>query len=261
MSKVSLRWIVLGIGVSLTAAYLMLPTLIVIPMSLNASDVLGVFQGSWTTKWFEQLFTNKSWGTAAWTSLQVAVGTVLLATTIGTAAALGLQRVSPRWRLPITAVIASPMVIPPVIIGIGTYVLFLRWYLNGTIPGLILAHTVLALPFVVITVTATLTRFDPVYARAAASLGANPWTGFRRVTLPLITPGVGAGALFAFVTSWDEVVISIFLTNVQTRTLPVLMWTQVRTQLTPTLAAVGVFLTILSIIALVSMRKLERSTK
>ncbi|WP_336715534.1 ABC transporter permease [Arthrobacter sp. USHLN218] len=261
MRNVSLRWVVLGVVAALIGAYLMLPTLIVIPMSLNSSSVLGVFGDGWTTRWFEELFSDKSWGAAAWTSLQVAAGTVVLATSAGTAAALGLQKIKPKWRLPLTALIVSPVIIPPVIIGIGSYVLFLRWYLDGTILGLIIAHSVLAMPFVVVTVTATLAKVDPDFERAAASLGANPWTAFRRVTLPMIAPGMVAGALFAFVTSWDEVVVSIFLTDAQTRTLPVLMWTQVRTQLTPTLAAVGVFLTILSVLALVSMRRLERSPK
>ena len=258
MSKVQLRWVLLGIFAALVGVYLMLPTLIVIPMSLNASSVLGVFGDGWTTKWFAEIFSDPKWGSSAFTSLQVAVGTVLLATSIGTAAALGLQRVRAAWRLPITAIIVSPMIIPPVIIGIGTYVLYLKWYLDGSVLGLIIAHSVLALPFVVVTVTATLTQLDPVYERAAASLGAGPWTRFRRITLPLIAPGMLAGALFAFVMSWDEVVVSIFLTNAETRILPVFMWTQVRTQLTPTLAAVGVFLTVLSVVALVSMRRLQK---
>lgn len=258
MKKVQFRWVFLGVFAALVAIYLMLPTLIVIPMSVNQSSVLGVFTDGWSFQWFEEIFTNRQWARTAFISLQVALGTVLVATTIGTAAALGLQRVAAKWRLPITAVIVSPMIIPPVIIGIGTYVLFLRMYIEGTVLGLIIAHSVLALPFVVVTVTATLTQLDPVYDRAAASLGAGPWTRVRRVTLPLIAPGMIAGALFAFVMSWDEVVVSIFLTDSQTRTLPVFMWTQVRTQLTPTLAAVGVFLTILSVIALVSMRRLQK---
>lgn len=258
MKKIQIRWVLLGLFATLVGIYLMLPTLIVIPMSLNASSVLGVFGDGWTFDWFREIVTDPGWGTTALTSLQVAIGTVLVASTVGTAAALGLQRVNAKWRLPITAVIVSPMIIPPVIIGIGTYVLFLRMYIEGTVLGLVIAHSVLALPFVVVTVTATLTQLDPVFDRAASSLGAGPWTRFRRITLPLISPGVIAGALFAFVMSWDEVVVSIFLTDSQTRTLPVFMWTQVRTQLTPTLAAVGVFLTILSIIALVSMRRLQK---
>lgn len=256
--RVQPRWVLLGVVAALIGVYLMLPTLIVIPMSLNASSVLGVFGDGWTLDWFAEIFTNRGWAETALTSLQVGLGTTVLATSVGTAAALGLQRVAARWRLPITALIVSPMIIPPVIIGIGTYVLFLRWYLDGSVLGLTLAHSVLALPFVVVTVSATLSQLDPVYERAAASLGASPWTRFRRVTLPLIAPGMFAGALFAFVTSWDEVVVSIFLTDAQTRTLPVFMWTQVRTQLTPTLAAVGVFLTLLSILALVSMRRLQK---
>ncbi|QZY52583.1 ABC transporter permease [Leucobacter tenebrionis] len=258
MKRVQVRWVLLGAFAAVVGVYLMVPTLIVVPMSFNASSVLGVFGDGWTLDWFAQIFSERDWGRTALTSLQVAVGTVVLATSVGTAAALGLQKVAAKWRLPITALIVSPMIIPPVIIGIGTYVLFLRWYLDGSVLGLILAHSVLTLPFVVVTVTATLSQLDPVYERAAASLGAGPWTRFRRVTLPLIAPGMFAGALFAFVMSWDEVVVSIFLTDAQTRTLPVFMWTQVRTQLTPTLAAVGVFLTVLSIVALVSMRRLQK---
>lgn len=258
MKRVQVRWVLLGAFAAIVGVYLMVPTLIVVPMSFNASSVLGVFGDGWTLDWFAQIFSERDWGRTALTSLQVAVGTVMLATSVGTAAALGLQKVAAKWRLPITALIVSPMIIPPVIIGIGTYVLFLRWYLDGSVLGLILAHSVLTLPFVVVTVTATLSQLDPVYERAAASLGAGPWTRFRRVTLPLIAPGMFAGALFAFVMSWDEVVVSIFLTDAQTRTLPVFMWTQVRTQLTPTLAAVGVFLTVLSIVALVSMRRLQK---
>lgn len=258
MKRVQPRWVILTVLAVLVAIYLMLPTLIVFPMAFNSSSVLGVFTEGWSLRWFEEVASDPSWRRTAFTSLQVAVGTVVVATSVGTAAALGLQKVQAKWRLPITAVLVSPMIIPPVIIGIGTYVLFLRMYIEGTVLGLVIAHSILTLPFVVVTVTATLTQLDPVFDRAAASLGAAPWTRFRRVTLPLIAPGMLAGALFAFVMSWDEVVVSIFLTNAEVRTLPVFMWTQVRTQLTPTLAAVGVFLTILSIIALVSMRRLQK---
>lgn len=258
MRKIQPRWILLGTVAALVGIYLMLPTLIVFPMSLSSSSVLGVLGEEITFDWFAEIFNDPNWASTALTSLKVALGTVIVATSIGTAAALGLQRISSRARLPITAALVSPMIIPPVIIGIGTYVLFLRMYLDGSVLGLIIAHSVLTLPFVVVTVTATLSQLDPVYDRAAASLGAAPWVRFRRVTLPLIAPGMFAGALFAFVMSWDEVVVSIFLTNAEVRTLPVFMWTQVRTQLTPTLAAVGVFLTLLSIIALVSMRRLQK---
>ena len=261
MNRVRPRHVVLGSVAVLVGIYLVLPTLVIIPMSLNASSVLGSFRDGWTLRWFEELVIVRQWGQAALVSLQVGIGTVALATSVGTAAAVGLQRLDEKWRLPITAVLVSPLIIPPVIIGIGTYVLYLRWYLDGSILGLIIAHSVLSLPFVVVTVTATLARVDPVYERAAASLGAGPFTRFRRVLLPLIAPGMFAGALFAFVTSWDEVVVSIFLTDSATRTLPVFMWTQVRTQLTPALAAVGVLLTFLSIIALVSMRRLQKDSE
>lgn len=252
------RRVILGLIAALVGLYLVLPTLIIIPLSLNSSTVLGVFRDGWTFSWFEELFTDPAWGRAAGVSLQVALGTTVLASVIGTATSLGLARLPGRLRMAVLAVVLSPVVIPPVIIGIGIYVLFLRWYLDGSLIGLVLAHTVLSVPFVVITVSTSLTQLDPVYGRAAASLGSSPLTAFRRVTLPLIAPGVAAGALFAFVTSWDEVVVSIFITDANTRTLPVLMWSQVRTQVTPTLAAIGVFLTILSLLALVATRRLTK---
>ncbi|QJU55680.1 ABC transporter permease [Herbiconiux sp. KACC 21604] len=258
MRRPTVRHVLLGVFVAVVSLFLVLPTLIIIPMSFNSSSTLGVFNAGWTTEWYENLVTDPSWGRAALTSLQVAIGTTLLSTALGTAAAMGIQRLPERARLLLLGVLLSPLIIPPVIIGIGLYVLYLRWYLDGTIPGLIAAHTILSVPFVVVTVSASLSQVDPVYERAAASLGAPPWVRFRRVLLPMIAPGVFGGALFAFVSSWDEVVISIFVTDATTRTLPVLMWSQMRTQVTPTLAAIGVLLTILSLIALVATRRLTK---
>lgn len=258
MRRMTIRHAVLGVFVALVALYLVLPTLVIIPMSFNGSSTLGVFNADWTAEWYQNLVTDPAWGRAASTSLQVAIGTTILSTALGTAAAMGVQRLPERVRLVVLGLLLSPLIIPPVIIGIGLYVLYLRWYLDGTVPGLVAAHTILSVPFVVVTVSASLTQIDPVYERAAASLGASPWVRFRRVLLPMMAPGIFGGALFAFVSSWDEVVISIFVTNAGTRTLPVLMWSQVRTQVTPTLAAIGVLLTVLSLIALVATRRLTK---
>jgi putative spermidine/putrescine transport system permease protein len=155
----------------------------------------------------------------------------------------------------------APVVIPPVILGVGMYSVLLRWHLTGTPLGLILAHTVLALPFVIISVSASFAQLDPVYERAAMSLGANGVRRLVRVVAPLVAPGAVAGALFAFITSWDEIVMAIFLTNAQTRTLPVEMWIQMRTQVTPALAALGTCLFALSTAALLAVQLLQKKSR
>lgn len=260
MKKPPVRWVALTAATVLTACFLLLPTLVVVPMSFNGSSTLGVFNGTWTTHWYEELLTSSAWRTAALNSLQVALGSTVLSTVLGTLAAWGLSKLGVYGRA-IQGGSIAPVVVPPVILGVGLYSVFLTWQLNGTVLGLILAHTVLALPFVVIAVGASFAQLDPVYERAAASLGAKPFQTLRRVVLPLLLPGVVAGALFAFVTSWDEVVVSIFLTDAQTRTLPVEMWIQVRTQVTPTLAALGTCLLLVSSLALIAMQVLRRSER
>lgn len=258
MKTFSLRWGVLTTVTVLTACFLLVPTLVVVPMSFNGSSTLGVFDDTWTTRWYDELLTSSAWRTAALNSLQVALGSTVLATTLGTLAAWGLSKLGVYGRVVQGGSIA-PVVIPPIILGVGLYTVFLNWQLSGSVLGLVLAHTVLAVPFVVIAVGASFAQLDPVYERAAASLGANGFQTLRHVILPLLAPGVVAGALFAFVTSWDEVVVSIFLTDAQTRTLPVEMWLQVRTQVTPTLAALGTCLLLVSSLALIAMQVLRRS--
>jgi len=260
MTKPPLRWVALTTATVLTACFLLLPTLVVVPMSFNGSSTLGVFDSTWTTRWYDELLSSSAWRTAAFNSLQVALGSTVLATVLGTLAAWGFSKLGIYGRAVQGGSIA-PVIVPPIILGVGLYSVFLTWQINGTVLGLVLAHTVLAIPFVVIAVGASFAQLDPVYERAAASLGAKPFQTLRRVILPLLLPGVVAGALFAFVTSWDEVVVSIFLTDAQTRTLPVEMWIQVRTQVTPTLAALGTCLLLVSSLALIAMQVLRRSER
>jgi putative spermidine/putrescine transport system permease protein len=153
------------------------------------------------------------------------------------------------------------MIVPVIILGVGTFLLFSKWKITGTMSGLVLAHVVLALPFVIVSVMASARTLDPVLELAAASLGANRWRTFRRVVLPLIAPGVAAGALFAFITSWDEIVVAIFMTSPTLRTLPVLMWSQVRSSLDPSLAAAGTLLVVVSTVALVAVQLLRRTSR
>jgi putative spermidine/putrescine transport system permease protein len=160
-----------------------------------------------------------------------------------------------------TALLLSPMIVPVIILGVGTFLLFSKWKITGTMSGLVLAHVVLALPFVIVSVMASARTLDETLEMAAASLGANRWQTFRRVVLPLILPGVVSGALFAFITSWDEIVVAIFMTSPTLRTLPVVMWGQVRTNLDPSLAAAGTLLILISTLALVAVQLLRRGAR
>lgn len=259
--RIPLRWIALSVIVALTGLYLILPTIFIIPMSFSGSSSLGRLNGQWTLKWYQELFAAQNWARAAGVSLQVGLLSTVLATTLGTAATLGLFKLSPRVRSVFQGMSLAPLIIPPVIIGIGIYVLMLKWGLFGSLLSLVVGHTVLAVPFVIVAVSTSLAQFDPAQEQAAAILGARPWTRFWRVVFPQILPGIVAGALFAFVTSWDEVVVSTFLVSPNFRTLPVEMWIQARTTVTPVLAALSTILMILSTFALVGMLRLQREKK
>jgi putative spermidine/putrescine transport system permease protein len=249
------------VGAAFVAAFLLLPTLIIVPMSFSSGRALTFPPEGFSLKWYQAIVESSEWRDAALTSAQVALLTVIIATALGTAAALGLVRWRSRAAAPLTALLLSPMIVPVIILGVGTFLLFSRWKLTGSMPGLVLAHVVLAVPFVIVSVMASARTLDPTFELAAASLGANRWQTFRRVVLPLIMPGVAAGALFAFVTSWDEIVVAIFMTSPTFRTLPVLMWGQVRTQLDPSLAAAGTMLLVISTLALAAIQLLRRGPR
>ncbi|WP_028245749.1 ABC transporter permease [Pseudoclavibacter soli] len=259
--RVQVRWVLLGIAAGLIGLYLILPTLFIIPMSLTESPTLGQFRGGWTLHWYQQLIEDPVWGRTALVSLQVGLIATVFATVLGTAAAMGITKASKRVRGLIQGLTMAPMIIPAVIVGIGLYVLFLKIGLYGTLLGFAIGHTVICIPFVMVAVGASIAQFDPNQVRAASILGAGPVTTFFRVTLPQIMPGVIAGALFAFVTSWDEVVVSTFLVSPRLKTLPVEMWTQSRTTLTPTLAALSTVLMIISTLALVGLTRLQKGSK
>jgi putative spermidine/putrescine transport system permease protein len=177
---------------------------------------------------------------------------------LGTAAALALFRGRFAGRALARALLLSPLVTPVVVLAIGIFMVFSRWHLVGTLTGLVAADTILAIPFVVALVTATLQTLNPNLELASAGLGAGPWRTFWRVVLPLILPGVVAGAIVAFITSWDEVVIAIFLTTPSLRTLPVLIWSGVRAELSPAVAAVGSILIIVSAMGMLAVRLITK---
>lgn len=232
------RLLLVALG-SLTVFFLVAPTLVIVPMSFTASNSLTFPPEGFSVRWYEKMVTDPQWSTGFVNSAQVAFLTAILATVLGTLAALGTVRGRFPGRGAVNALILTPLIVPVIIVAIGMFAIFVRWKLSGSIVGLVLAHTALAMPFVVVNVATSLRTIDRNLELAAQSLGANPSRTFSRITLPLILPGVLAGGLFAFITSWDEVVVSIFLTSARFRTLPVEMWEQVRQVVDPTVAAVA----------------------
>lgn len=238
--------------------YLIAPILAIMPLSFNSEAFFTYPMPGLSWRWYEAFFQSDTWQLALKNSFLLALLTTVLATSLGTLAALGLSRPEFPFRGLVMALLISPMIVPVVIIAVGMYFFYADIGLANTMTGLVLAHTVLATPFVVITVTATLSGFDVRLLRAAAACGANPLTAFFKVTLPVISPGLISGGLFAFVTSFDEVVIALFLAGSEQRTLPREMWSGVREQLSPTITAVATLLILFSIALLLTVEWLRR---
>ncbi len=231
---------------ALTVFYLLAPTLVIVPMSFTQASILSFPPEGFSTQWYEQMLTKPAWSTGLRNSVVVGSLTAILATGLGTLAALGMTRGRFPGRSIVTGLALSPLIVPVVIIAIGMFSLFVQWRIAGSIVGLVLAHTALAVPFVIVNVATSLRTIDRNLELAAANLGATPARTFQRITLPLILPGVLAGAIFAFITSWDEVVVAIFLTTARFRTLPAEMWQQVRQVVDPTVAAVATTLLVVT---------------
>ena len=227
---------------SLVLAFLILPLLAVVPASFNRASFIQLPPAVWSARWYEAFLSDAEWVSSLLTSLKAAALTTILSVGIGTAAALGLVRSSPRLRAVYMALILSPLIVPVIMIAIALYYVARPLGLHGTLLGLALGHTLLALPFVVINVELAFRTIDPNCLRAAEGLGASPLRVFRTVTLPLIAPGLAGGAAFAFVTSFDEVVISIFLAGIQAKTLPVKLWETIRVEFTPVTAVASTLL-------------------
>ncbi len=222
--------------VVLVTVWLLVPTLAVIPLSFTGAPTFRFPPTSWSTEWYVNLVNDSGWVQAFVTSFIVAILSALVATVLGTAAALGMRG---RFigRQVMFVLLLAPMVVPVVIFAVAVYAVFLPWGLTGTIAGFVAAHCVLGIPFVFITVAAGLEGLDPRLTSAAASLGASPVKAFRVITLPLIAPSMLTGALFAFMASFDEVVVSIFLVTPIRRTLPVAMYESMTREIDPTVAA------------------------
>ncbi|OAF17049.1 polyamine ABC transporter permease [Bradyrhizobium centrolobii] len=241
--------------------FLIAPILVIIPLSFNSVPFFSYPMPGLSLRWYQEFFLGNQWQVALYNSIFVAVSVTLLSTTLGTLAALGLSRPNFPWRAALLSLLISPIMVPVVITAVAMYFFYADVGLLNTYLGLILAHTTIATPFVVITVTATLTGFDHSLTRAAAGLGAPPVTVFFNVTLPLILPGMISGALFAFGSSFDEVVLALFIASVDQRTLPRTMFSGIREEINPTITAAATILILFSIAMLTTVELLRRRSE
>jgi len=268
--------------------FLIAPILIILPLSFNAEPyftftekMLTFDPQGYSLRWYDNLLTfgmtspdalrdgawwadvwqNARWMQAAKNSAIIGFFATILATVLGTIAALGLSRPEMPYRKTIMAILISPMIVPVIITATGLFFFYSATGLAGSYLGVVLAHATLGIPFVIITVTATLMGFDRSLLRASASLGAGPVTTFFKVQLPLITPGVVSGALFAFVTSFDEVVVVLFIGSHEQQTIPRQMWNGIREQISPSILAVATILVIFSVCLLAVVELLRRRSE
>ncbi|MCF6305173.1 MAG: ABC transporter permease, partial [Rhodobacteraceae bacterium] len=248
--------------------FLIFPIIIIIPLSFNAQDfftftpkMLALDPEGYSLKHYQDFFSNSDWQNALKNSFQIAPVATLISVTFGTLAAVGLSQSHVPFRGVIMAILISPMIVPLIISAAGMYFFYSRIGLQGTYAGVVLAHAVLGIPFVIITVTATLVGFDRSLTRAAANLGAGPIRTFFKIQMPLILPGVVSGGLFAFITSFDEVVVVLFVGSAAQKTLPWQMFIGMREQISPTILAVATLMVAISIVLLTTLEFLRRRSE
>lgn len=239
-------------------AFLLVPILIIFPLAFNAGDTLNYPLQGYSLRWFHSIFVAYPWLLALKNSILVAVAVTVLATGLGTSAAYGLSLTDFRFKPLVMAIIMAPALVPVVIIALACYFAFASVGLIGNLYAVVVGHTLIAVPMVFITVTATLKGFNQTLVKAGASLGASPVKVFVSITLPIIFPGVLAGAVFAFVTSFDEVVIALFLTGPGQITIPRQLFSELRNQLTPSIVALSLLLTLFSAIFMVIVGYLQK---
>ena len=231
-------------------AFLVVPVIAVIPMSFSSSMVFELIPAAPGLTQYRRFFASPEWMDALGRSVQVALGTTVVATMLGTLAALGLVRIRSRWRTVLEAALISARIVPSIVFAVAAYFVFSLVGVVGTIAGLILAHSVLAFPFVVVLVTSALDGFDRSLEEASQSLGAGPIRTFFRVTFPQIRLAVFGGALFAFNVSFDEVVVTLFISGVRSKTLPVKVWDAIMYEITPILPAISTLIILVSVVLL-----------
>jgi len=242
----------------LASLFLVLPSLIVIPMSFNADNLMRFPPQGFSLTWYKTYFERDNWQIATANSFIIGAIATVISTVLGTMVAYGLVRGRVPMRNLFIFIMLTPMIVPPIVAAVSMYGVFARFDLVGTIAGMSIAHAVLALPFVIINVTAVMQRMDWRAEQAARSLGASAVKAFFLVTLPLIRPGILAGAIFAFITSFDEVVVALFISGSNAVTLPVQMWSGLRFEINPVVAAASTLLIGLSAVALAATTLLKK---
>ncbi|RUW51108.1 ABC transporter permease [Mesorhizobium sp. M1A.F.Ca.ET.072.01.1.1] len=241
--------------------FLMAPIVVLIPLSFNSVPFFTYPIQELSLRWYREFFLTEEWQISLYHSVFVAISVTLLSVVLGTLGALALTRPNCPGRAAIMSLLILPMIVPGVVTAVALYFFFADLGLLNSFLGLVLAHTTLATPFVVVAVTATLAGFDQSLTRAASNLGASPMVVFFRVTLPLILPGVASGGLFAFLTSFDEVIVALFVAGPEQRTLPMVMFSGIREQISPTIIAASTVLNLLSAAVLIIVELLRRRSE
>jgi ABC-type spermidine/putrescine transport system permease subunit II len=229
----------LGVFTTLVVAFLFMPLLIVVILSFSSQSYLSFPPPGFSWRWYQGLTQTPEWLHALWSSMKVGVPAAVLSGVFGVCAALVATRARVIWGNAFSALVAAPMMVPHIILAIGVYPTMVDLGLSGTFSAIVFAHTVIATPFVFITVRSALQGYSGTLELAAMTLGADGWTSFRRITLPMILPGLIVGVIFAFTASFDELMLSLFLTTPETNTLPRVIWAHLAYQLSPDIAAVA----------------------
>ncbi|MFI0479036.1 ABC transporter permease [Actinomadura sp. 9N215] len=248
----------LKLVVGLTGLLLIAPTAVVIPMSFSSGTTFQFPPQDWSLRWYESFFTSERWMRSLLTSVQIGLLVAVTATVLGVAVAYGLNRAGFRGRGVIRSLMMAPLIVPSIVVAVAIYGVFLKWQLNGTALGYVVAHTVMALPFVVTVMSTSFANYDRTLDTAAATLGATAWKTFFRITVPLVAPGVLSGFVFAFVMSLDEVVIALFLQTPDITTLPVQMYNSITLEIDPTIAAASSLMVVATSIVLLMPQFVRR---
>jgi putative spermidine/putrescine transport system permease protein len=245
-------------SLSLAFTFLILPLVVVLPLAFNDSTFLTYPMEGFSVRWFGEFFTAPPWLYTLGNSVRVALGTTVVAVLVGGLAAMGTMLAGKWGQIVLSALFVSPVVIPSVVLGVAMAYAFGRVGLGSSYYALVLAHTILAAPLVFLSVMTSLKGLDPELERAAASLGASRWYRFGTVTLPLAMPGFATGALFAFITSFDEVVVALFIASPESQTLPITLFSSLRDRLQPTIVVVALLLSIVSCLFILALNRLQK---
>ncbi|HWQ42576.1 MAG TPA: ABC transporter permease [Desulfosporosinus sp.] len=255
--NLSINRVIVYIVASLVLVYLMLPTFIIIPMSFSSASYMQFPPPGFSLRWYEAFFSDSLWMNSFFLSLKLGVVTMIVSTILGTLASVTLARTRSKWNDLFYSVLLTPMIVPLIIIAVVIYGFFTRLHLQGSFLGLVIAHTIVAIPYVITVVLGALRGFDIFIEQAAVSLGAHPFKAFIKITVPIISPALLSGALFAFIASFDELIVALFVSNTFTKTLPVKMWEGMRLEIDPTMTAVASVLITISIALLLSVELLK----